>query len=320
MRSVLRILLVLVLAFAAHATRADEPWPSKPVKIVVPSSPGGGTDVFARLLAQAMSDALKQPFVVENRPGANGNIGAEAVAHSKPDGYTLLVAANASLAINPEIQKSSSFDPAQDLTPVSRAVVSVNVLIAHPGAGGKTLPEFIAAAKKSPGAMAFGSAGSGTAPYLGVRMIEEQAGVKFLHAPYKGVGPAYQDLIAGRLQFMYTDLASALQYIQSGMVVALAIDRKTPMLPDVPTFAEGGLPKFDAPISFSVMAPAGIAPALLQRIAQEISAALRPLAPRLEKQGLIAVHDTPAEFAASLAAERAVWGQFIRRNDIRADQ
>src|SRR5258706_3433905 len=161
----LRILLVLAVAVASQHTRADEPWPSKPIRIVVPSSPGGGTDVFARLLAQALGDAVNHPVIVENRPGANGNIGAEAVAHSKPDGYTLLVAANASLAINPEMQKSSTFDPARDLTPVSRGAMSVNVLIAHPGVGAKTLRDFIAAAKKSPGAMAYGSAGSGTAPY-----------------------------------------------------------------------------------------------------------------------------------------------------------
>jgi tripartite-type tricarboxylate transporter receptor subunit TctC len=309
----------ILAAFACLIAHAEEPWPSKPVKVIVPSAPGGGTDVFARLLAQAMGDALKQPFVVENRPGANGNIGAEAAARSKPDGYTFLVSANAALSINPAIQASTSFDVARDLVPVARGVWAVNVLVVNPEVGAKTVAEFIAAAKRRPGGLAFGSPGTGTAPYLGARMIQDAAGLDVLHIPYKGVGPAYQDLVGGRLQFMYTDLASVGPFIASGKVNVLAVDRPSALLPGVPTFREGGL-SFDAPTSFSVMAPAGVALPILQRAAAQVAAALKALAPRLEQQGLVPVYDTPERFAEDLKGERAVWADFIRRNRITADQ
>jgi tripartite-type tricarboxylate transporter receptor subunit TctC len=307
--------VALLAAFAAHA---DEPWPAKPVRIVVPSAPGGGTDVFARLLGQALSDSLKQPFVVENKPGANGNIGAETVARSKPDGYTLLVSANAALSINPAIQPATSFDVARDLAPISRGVWAVNVLVVNPAVGAKSVAELIAKAKSQPGTLAFGSPGMGSAPYLGARMIQEIEKLDLLHVPYKGVGPAYQDLVGGRLQLMYTDLASVLPFIQAGKVDALAVDRNSPLLPGVPTFADAGL-RFEAPTSFSVMAPAGIAPELQQRIAGHVVAALKSIAARLDQQALVPVYDTPARFAADLKVERDTWAGFIRRNNIKAE-
>jgi tripartite-type tricarboxylate transporter receptor subunit TctC len=151
-------------------------------------------------------------------------------------------------------------------------------------------------------------------------MIEEVAGVKFVHVPYKGLGPAYQDLLAGRLQFMYADLASAMPYVTSGKVSVIAVDRKTGLLPDAPTFAEAGWPKFDSPISFSVMAPVRVPPAILQRMASEVNRALKAIAPRLEQQALVPVFDTPSEFGASLKSERANWATFIQRNGITAEE
>jgi tripartite-type tricarboxylate transporter receptor subunit TctC len=272
------------------------------------------------MLAQALTESTKQQFIVENKPGASGNIGAAAVASAAPDGYTFLVSANAALAINPALQPSASLNVERDLVAVSRGVMAVNALVVNPSTGAKTLAEFIALAKKQPEAIAFGSAGTGTSPYLGVRMIEETAGVKFIHAPYKGVAPAYQDLIGGRIQFMYTDVASALPHIKAGKLNALVVDRKTSLLPGTPTFADAGWSKFDSPISFSVMAPAGVPPPILQRFAAEVTKALKELAPKLEQQGLVPVLDTPAEFAASLAKERADWAAFIKRNGITADQ
>ena len=276
--------------------------------------------MFARLLTQALSTSLKQQFIVENRPGASGNIGSEAVAHAAPDGYTFLVSANAALAINPVLQKSPSFDPERDLATVARGVMAVNVLVVEASTPAKTLSEFIALAKKQPGALVYGSAGTGTSPYLGVRKFEEAAGVKFLHAPYKGVAPAYQDLIGARLQFMYTDLASVMPYIKAGKVVPLAVDRKTSLLPRVPIFAEAGLANFEAPTSFSVMAPVGTPKPVLQRMSAEIAKALNALSLRLEQQALVPIYDTPEQFASSLKAERASWGNFIKQQGITADQ
>ena len=320
MKSLLRTLLALTFTLAAGLAPAEESWPSKTVKLVVPSSPGGGTDFFARLLAQALGEELKQQFIVDNRPGASGNVGAQVVASAPRDGYTFLVAANASIAINPALHSNLSFSVERDLAPVARGVMAVNVLVANPATGMKSVNDLVAQAKKVPETLAFGSAGVGSSPYLGVRMIEEAGGVKFIHAPYKGVSPAYQDLLAGRLQFMYTDLATALPYVVAGKLTVLAADRKTPLLPNVATFAEAGWPKIDSPTSFSVMAPSGVSPAILQKMAVEIAKALKKLAPRLGEQALVPVFDTPAQFAADLAKERANWASFIKRNAITADQ
>jgi tripartite-type tricarboxylate transporter receptor subunit TctC len=205
-----------------------------------------------------------------------------------------------------------------DLAAVARGVMAINVLVANHATGLKSVNDLVAQAKRAPETLAFGSAGTGSSPYLGVRMIEEAGGVKFIHAPYKGVAPAYQDLLAGRLQFMYTDLASALPYVSSGRLTALATDRKTPLLPGIATFAEAGWPGIDSPTSFSVMAPSGAPPAVVQRMAVEIAKALKMLAPRLEQQGLVPVFDSPAEFAADLAKERANWCRSYRSAITRA--
>ena len=310
----------LALSIAGGLVHAQESWPAKPVRIIVPSSPGGGTDVFARLLAHALSESTKQQFVVENKPGASGNIGAQVVATAPRDGYTFLIASNSSTAINLWLHKDLTFDVRKDLVAVSRGVYAISVLIVNQEVTAKTLSEFVALAKKQPDSMVYGTPGTGSAPYLGVRMIEEVAGLKFVHAPYKGIGPAYQDLIAGRLQFIFADLASALPFVQSGKVRALAVDRKTSLLPQVPTFTEAGMPKFDSPIAFSVLAPAGVPQPILARMADEVRKALKGLATRLEQQAYVSVYDTPAEFAASLEKERAMWGEFIKRNGIGAEQ
>jgi tripartite-type tricarboxylate transporter receptor subunit TctC len=320
MRRILALLAVFAFAGAPLAAGAQDAWPAHLVKLVVPSSPGGGTDVFARLLAQYLTESTKQSFIVENKPGASGNIGAQAVAAATPDGYTFLVAANASIAINRFLLKTPNLDVERDLVPVARGVVAISVLVVNPSVPAKDLAAFVALAKKRPDALTFGSAGTGTSPYLGVRMMEEVAGAKFLHIPYKGVGPAYQDLLAGRLQFMYSDLASALPYIESGKVTALAVDRKTNLLPNVPTFSDAGWATFDSPISFSVMAPARVPPAIVQRMSVAVNSALKAIAPRLEQQALVPIFDTPTEFATSLKAERAMWGKFIQRNNITVDQ
>jgi len=321
MTLLLRASLVAFIAFiAVFAVHAQEQWPNKPVKLIVPSSPGGGTDVFARLLAQQLSEQTKHQFVVDNRPGASGNIGEQVAANAPKDGYTFLVASNSSTAINLWLHKDLSFDVRKDLVPVARGVYAIEVLIVNKDLPAKTLQEFLALAKSKPESLAYGTPVTGSAPYLGVRMIEELAGLKFIHAPYKGIGPAYQDLVAGRLQFIFADLASALSFVQSGKVRALAVDRKTPLLPNVPTLTEAGLPKFDSPIAFSVLAPAGVPQPVIQAMSAEVNKALKAIQPRLEQQAYVPVFDTPAQFAASLDKERAMWGEFIKRNQISAEQ
>jgi tripartite-type tricarboxylate transporter receptor subunit TctC len=302
------------------AVFAQDNWPSRPVRIVVPSSPGGGTDVFGRLLAQALTDQLKQTFVVDNKPGASGNIGADIVAKSEPDGYTILVASNSSLGINPVLLKNMPFDADRDLAAVSRGVMAPMVLVAAPVTGWKTVQDLVEAGKKEPEKFFYGSAGVGSPPYIGVRMMEDASGARFTHVPYKGVAPAYQDLLSGRLQFMYTDLATIDQQIKAGKVIALAVNEKTPLLPNVPTLAQAGL-NVRAWTSFSVMVPRKTSPAIVGKLSAEINKAFRNPAvqQRLLQQALLPVHDTPEQFAADLRKERQHWGDFIKRKNIQPE-
>jgi tripartite-type tricarboxylate transporter receptor subunit TctC len=300
---------------------AQDNWPSRPVRVIVPSSPGGGTDVFGRILAQALSEQTRQSFVVDNKPGASGNIGADLAAKAEPDGYTMLVASNSSLGINPVLLKQMPFDIDKDLAPITRAVFAPMVIVANPATGWKTLKDMVEQGKKEPGKYVYGTAGVGSPLYIGIRMLEDESGAKFLHVPYKGAGAAYQDLLAGRVNFMLTDLASIEQHIKAGKLVPLAVTQKVKMLPNVPTIAEAGYPQWRAWTSFSVMAPARVSPAIVRRMGEEISKALHnpQVIARLDQQVLIPVYDTPQEFASELRKEREHWGAFIRRNNITPD-
>ena len=308
----------LIHILLAGTVFAQEAWPARPVRFVVPSSPGGGTDTYARLLAQALNDSLKRQFVVENKPGASGNIGADIVAKSAPDGYTFLLSANPALTVNPSLYKNLSYNVERDFVPVARGVVAPQVIVVASSVPAKTMAEFIALAKREPGRLAYGSAGSGSTTYLGVRQLEETAGIKFLHIPYKGMGQAYQDLLGGQIKFMFPDVASVLGHIKSGKAVPLAVTERTELLPGVPTLVEAGLSGVDATSSFSVVAPTGTPAAIVQRLSAEINRAMKApaLAEKLQAQALNAVFDTPEVFAVSLKKERDGWAAFIKRNGI----
>ncbi|HEX4328045.1 MAG TPA: tripartite tricarboxylate transporter substrate binding protein [Burkholderiales bacterium] len=301
---------------------AQESWPSRPVRVVVPSSPGGGTDTFARLLAQGLSEELKQQFVIDNRPGASGNIGTDAVAKAQPDGYTVLVSASAAVAINPGLYRNLPFNVERDLQPVARGVDSPMIYCANPSLDVKTLGELVALGKRTPGTTPFASAGTGSTTYLGVKMVEEVTGARFLHVPYKGVGPAYQDLLGGQVKFMFTDLASVQQYIKAGRVLALAINEHSPLLPQVPTVAQAGISGVEISNSFSVLLPAGTPPAIVKRLSDATLHAMKAadIGPKLEAQALVPVFDTPETFSASLKKERTQWAAFIKRNGIVQEQ
>jgi len=285
----------------------------------VPSSPGGGTDVYARILAQALGESLKQQFVVENRPGASGNIGAAAVAKAAPDGHTFLVSANPALSVNPALYRNLPYDAERDFAPVTRGVMAPMVIVVHPSVKANSLSDLVALSTGE--RLAFGSAGTGSPTYLGIRMLEEKSRARFTHVPYKGVGPAFQDLLGGQIQFLFPDIASAISHIKAGKLRALAVTQATPLLPGVPTLAGAGYP-LEVFTSFSVVAPAGTPAPIVQQLGAEIGRAMRsaPVAGRLEAQALVPVFDTPAEFAASLKKERDGWAAFIRRNAIQADQ
>ena len=305
------------LALLALPGTAQDGWPARPVKLIVPSSPGGGTDLYARLLGQALGEALKQQFVIDNRPGASGNIGAEAAAKSAPDGYTFLVSANPALTVNPSLYKKLPYEAERDFSPVARAVIAPQVICVHPSLQVKSVGELVALGKREPGKIPFASAGTGSPTYLGVRMLEEASGARFVHVPHKGVGQAYKDLLGGDIKFMFPDVASVLPHIRSGKVVALAVNQRTPLLPGVPTLAEAGFP-IEVFTSFSVVAPAGTPRAIVQRMSSEIAKAMKSpaLGEKLQAQALVPVFDTPEEFTADLKKERDGWAAFIRRNGI----
>src|SRR5258706_9032646 len=276
------------LALIASAAPAQEPvtWPARPVRIVVPSSPGGGTDLYARLLAQGLTEGLKQSFVVDNRPGAAGNIGAEIAARSVPDGYTFLVSSNSSIAINPSLYKNLSFTADRDLAPVARGVFAPSAFTSHPSVPAKTLPALVALGKREPGKLPYGSAGIGSPPHLGVRMVEEASGARFIHVPYKGLGQAAQGLLKGEIGFSIADVPTVLPYIQSKRLLALAVTQPVPQLPGVPTQASAGYPGIEVYTSFSVSVPAGTPPAIIQRLSAEIGKAMKIPAIKERIEGL----------------------------------
>src|SRR5258706_583665 len=247
--------VAVLLALHAAPVQAQETWPARPVKFIVPSSPGGGTDLYARQLAQALSESLRQQFIVDNRPGASGNIGAEAAAKAAPDGYTFLVTANPAIAVNPSLYRNLPYNAERDFVPVARGVVAPLVICVHPSVPARTLAELVALGKREPGKLSFGSAGTGSPTYLGVRMLEEASGAKFLHVPFKGIGNMMPSLLGGQLSFAFPDAAVALAHIRAGKLIPLAIIEHAPQLPKVPTFAEAGFPGLEIYSSFSVAAP-----------------------------------------------------------------
>ena len=313
--------LLALLSSTMAGAQPGADWPNRAVTVVVPSSPGGGTDTYGRLLAQALTEQLKHSFVIDNKPGASGAIGATAVARAEPDGYTLLVASNSSLGINPVLLKGLQYDVARDFAPITRGVIAPMVIVAHPSANVKTLADLITRGKREPAALFYGTAGVGSPLYIGMRMIEEASGARFSHVPYKGAGAAYTDLLGGRLQFMLTDLASVRQHIDAGKLLALAVTDKAKLLPTVPTLAEAGVPGIKAFTSFSVLVPAKVPPAIIKRLAAEINTAMKSpaLAAKLDQQSLLPVFDTPEQFAASLKDEQQAWGAFIRQHNIQPD-
>ena len=307
---------------SAPSVGAQQDWPSRPIKLVVPTPPGGGTDVYARTMAAALAELLKQPVTVENRPGAGGNIGAEFVAKALADGYTFLVSATGTMVVNPSLYAALPFDVERDFVPVARGITGPFAFVSHAALPAKNLKELIATARNRPGELSFGSAGAGSVSYLAVRMLEEAAGVRFLHVPYKGMGQAYQDLLGGQLHFLYSDIGLALPHIKAGKMHALAVTAPTPLLPQVQTLGDAGFNELRADNFFSVYAPAGTPMSVVHQLNAAIATAMRlpALAEKLEAQGWIPVFESPEEFSASLKRERQAWAGFIRRNGIKPEQ
>jgi len=312
------LLLTLVCAGAAAQTG----YPAKPVRFIVPSAAGGGTDIIARALAQKLSESLGQPFVVDNRPGAGQMIGIEMAAKSSADGHTILMAAS-TLAINPVMYKKLSYDPLRDFAPITQAASLANVLVVHPSLPVKSVAELIAYAKQRPGQLNFASAGVGTSPQMSIELFKSMAGIDMVHIPYKGTSPGVVDLLAGQVSVMAPNLLTALPHIKAGKLRALAVTsaKRSEGLPEVPTIAESGLPGYDSTQWYGVLAPAGTSRGIVVRLHDEIVRALRApeVMQRLAADGAEPVGSSPEEFAAFIKSEIDKWARVASAAGIRAE-
>jgi len=307
--------------FAVEQAASQDTWPSRVVRFVVPSTPGGAADTYARNLAQVLAVGLKQQFIVDNRPGASGNVGAEIVAKSAPDGYTFLIASSASLVIGPSLFKNLSFSVERDLAPVAQGVISPMVITTHPSLPVRTLGELIALGKREPGRITFGSPGVASPAFLGVKMAEEATNARFTHVPYKGAAPTLLGLLRGEVAFMGSDVNTVRPHVQSKKAIAIAASHRTSHLPGTPSFADAGYPSIQSFPFFSVAAPERTAKEIVQRLSAEIGAAMKApsLRERLDAAALIPVFDKPEEFSAVLKRERSRYAEVIRRNNITAE-
>jgi tripartite-type tricarboxylate transporter receptor subunit TctC len=315
---------VLAAVFAALATAAfGQAYPSKPIHFIVPYPAGGPLDTVARLLGQKVSESVHQPVVVENKPGAGGNIGADSVAKAAPDGYTILMGAVATHAINPTLYRNIPYDPVKDFAPVTEVAWTPNVLVVNPSLPVSNVNEFIAYAKAHPGELNFGSGSTGSAGHLAGELFKTMAGVKMVHVPYKGAGPAMQDLIGGQIQLMFDNLASSLGQIRAGKVRALAVTtaKRSTLAPELPTIAESGLPGFDISTWFGIFAPGGTPQPVVQRLHDAFVDALHApdVQATMKKMGAEPVGNSPGEFAAFIRSEAEKYAKVIRASGAKVD-
>jgi len=316
----LRFLFLLFFVFSCAATNAQEKYPFKSLRIIVPFAPGGSTDIFARLVAERLAAAFAQPVVVENRAGASGNIGAEAVAKSPPDGYTLLMATTGVMAINNALFKNMAYDAAKDLEPVIFIASITNVLAVPLDLPAKTVAELVALAKRDPGKLTFASSGAGSSTHLSAELFKSMAGIDVVHIPFKGSGQALIDVVAGRVSMIFDNMPSALPHIKGGKLRALGVtgSKRSGALPDVPTIAEAGVAGYES-LSWSGFAvPAGTPRDIVQRLNRETAMIL--LAPdmrqKLAEQGADAIGGPPEAFAEHVRREREKWGRLVREREI----
>ena len=315
-RNVLRIIGALALAFGIPA-HAQAPYPNHPVKIVVPFPAGGTTDILARETAQRLTQTLGQSFVVDNRPGAAGNIGAELVAKSPPDGYTMLMGTVGTHAINASLYQKMPYDHVKDFVPVVLVAGVPNVLVVNPSVPVKTVQELIDYAKANPGKLNFASSGSGTSIHLSGELFKTMTGVQMQHVPYKGSAPALADLTGGQVQLMFDNLPSALALIKAGKLRAIAVTSlaRSNALPDVPTIAESGLPGFEASSWFGLLAPAGTPKDVVTKVNAEVAKwlATPEAKEKLAGQGAIVASGlSPEDFTRHIASETTKWQKVVK--------
>lgn len=322
-RLLLRGLLPALLILAGLTTQAQSNYPNKPVKLIVPFPPGGGNDVIARVIGQKLSDRWGQAVVIDNRAGANGIVGLQALMQSPADGYTLAVGAAGPLAVNPSLYARLPYDPVKDFAAVTNLVNYPLLLVVHPSVPVKTTRDVVTLAKAKPGQLSYASPGSGNSGHLAGELFNSMAGVNTLHIPYKGQGPALTDLLSGQVHMLYSSIPSVINQVKTGQLKAIAVGsaKRLPSLPDVPTIAESGVPGYEAYSWVGLVAPANTPSDIVHKIYRDVSDILKQadVADKLNQQGALPVGDTPEEFSQYIKAEVAKWGQVVRNANIKLD-
>ena len=321
-RLILATLTSLALLGGSGLALAQD-YPTRPVTLIVPFPPGGSTTVMARNVADKLSTTLGQQIVVENRGGAGGTIGTRFVAKAAPDGYTILLSYTATMAIAPAMNANAGYDPRKDFVPIGMIGAAPNVLVVHPSLPVKSVAELIAYAKAAPAPLQYGSPGVGTVNHLAGEYLASEAGLKLLHVPYKGNGPAMTDLLGGHIPMMFVPIPVALGNVKAGGLRALAITsaKRSSLLPDLPTLAESGVPGFDVALRYGLVAPAGVPAAVVARLNKELNAALasEEVKNRLATEGAEALPGTPEAYGADIEQDEKKWGGLVKKLGLRVE-
>ncbi len=324
MRRIIEIAAAICIALSGVGTAcAQADYPTKPIRLIVPFPPGGGTDILSRLVANKLTETLGWQIVVDNRGGAGGNIGLQAAAQSAPDGYTMVMGQTSNLAINPALYSKLPYDPIKDFVPVSLVSASPIVLVVPAKSPYKTLGDFVAAAKAKPGQLTFGSPGSGTVAHLTGELFQRTAGIKYVHVPYKGAAQALPDLIGGRIDLYSSSLETAMSQMKAGTIRALAVTslQRIAVVPDVPTVSESGYKGFQATTWFGILAPKGTPDAIVNKFTAETTKVLQmpDMKERMAATGGLPVPTGPKEFSALLRSEVQRWSRVVKESGAKVD-
>lgn len=315
MHAIRKTMLLLFLA-AGCATALAQTYPAKPIRMIAPFPPGGTTDILARVAGQKITEALGQQVIIDNRPGAGGNIGTELVAKAAPDGYTLLTAPGSTLTINPSLFAKLSYDVLKDFAPVTIIAAVPNLLVVHPSLPVKSVKELVALAKARPGQLNYASTGAGQSTHLSMELFKTMAGIDAVHIPYKGSSPALADLLGGQVSLMFDNMPSSLPHVKAGKLRALAVStlKRSPALPQLPTVAESGLPGFEVSVWFGVLAPAGTPRDIVTKLNGAIVKSLQTpdVHERLVSQGAEAIGNTPEQFTAQMQRDLVKWAKVVK--------
>ena len=322
MKNLPRYTAFALLASAAVPCAQAQTYPTRPIRLVVSFAAGGGVDLVARLIGQKLSEAWSQQVVIDNRPGAGGNVSAEMVAKSPPDGYTIYMS-SASVVVNASLYKSLPYDPLKDFAPVTLLVNAHNVLVAHPSLPAKNIRELIALAKKAPGQINYASTGSGSSGHLAMELFRSMAGIELTHVPYKVIGQTTADLLSGQVSLWFPTMPGVLQHLKGGRMMALGVSgsRRAPVLPNVPTIAEAGVPGYDASTWYPLLAPAGTPAAIIEKMNAQLVTILATgdVREKLQAQGIEPVGSSPAQLGAHLKSEMVKWEKVVRLSGAKVD-